>query len=210
MPDMGRELIERFRPSAARWTGLVGAVVVVVLAVALVAGDWRLPTVTAAAGMLLFALVLYVALVRPTLHAYADHLMVRNLVSDTHIPWHLITDAELRQTLRIYTRDRVVHSVAMGRTMRQQVRDDRSQAGGRASLFSSGRPSGQSDPPLPGAEYRSVQYGDFVVGRILDLAHRQRQASRGLERLGRRWAYAEIGLLVALAVAFVALVVFTR
>lgn len=194
-------LIERFEPSAARWVGVFGIAVIVVLVVLLAADGLTAGLAATVAGLLLFALAMWVAMVRPTLHAYTDHLLVRNLVSDVRVPWHLIKGAEVRQTLRVYTRDRVVYAVAVGRTVRQQMRASRS-GGAVGQSFGMGR----LQPTLAGAEHH-VAYQDFVANRILLLAGMQRDASRSLTGVVQRWAYVEITALVAVGVAFVVLVV---
>ncbi len=204
-------LIERFSPTGGRWFGIAGIVVAAALLGLIVADSGAGATAAAvAAGLVWFAVGMYVALVRPTMHAYTDHLLVRNLVSDTHVPWHLITDAEVRQTLRVYTRDKVVHAVAIGRTARQQMRLNARSTGGGAgtgAMFGMSRIEKHATEGGPNAEYGSVEYVDFVTQRVLTLAKQQQQESRHMAGIRRRWAYLEIAALVLLAIVFVVLVV---
>lgn len=202
-------LIERFQPTNGRWFGIVGVLVIAVLLALVVAdGGFSADSAAVGAGLVLFAVAMYVALVRPTLHAYTDHLLVRNLVSDTHVPWHLIRDAEVRQTLRVYTGDKVVHAVGIGRTARQQMRINASSSGGGAgtgAMLGMSRVEKHATQGGPSAEYGSIEYVDFVADRVLALAKQQQEASRHRPAILRRWAYLEIGALGLLAVGFVAL-----
>lgn len=207
---MAPDPLERFRPSGWRWVGVVGIVILTALCVLEVAQDTSRAGLTVALGLALFAAVMYIALVRPTMLAHLDHLLVRNLVTDVCVPWHLITDAEVRQTLRIYTRDRVVHAVAVGRSARQQLRDHtRATAGGSGtgSMFGMGRVEKHASEGQPNLERGTVEYEDFVAQRVLTLAGQQSSASRHLDRLEQHWAYPEIIVLLALAAAFVVLLV---
>jgi hypothetical protein len=204
-------LIERFSPSGGRWVGIVGITVIAVLLVLMAfESGFSLGAAAVAAGFVLFGLAMYVALVRPTVHAYTDHLLVRNLVSDTHVPWHLITDAEVRQTLLLYTRDKVVHAVAIGRSARQQMRINASHTGGGAgtgAMLGMGRVEKHAPQSGPTSDQANVQYVDFVAERVLTLAKEQQQASRHRTGIVRRWAIPEIAALALASVAFVALVV---
>jgi len=202
--------IERFQPSGARWVGVAGIVVIGVLIVLMAVDGFTLAVAPAAAGLVLFAVVMYVAMVRPALQAYADHLLIRNLVSDVRVPWHLISDAEVRQTLRVYTRDKMVHAVAIGRTARQQMHVNARSTGGGAgtgAMFGLGRVEKHAVEGAPNTDAGSVEYVDFVAGRVVALAQEHQQASRHLNGLERRWAYLEITVLVVVAAVFVALLV---
>lgn len=208
MPDMASGLIQRFPPSASRWVGVAGIAVIVVVLVLMVVDGLTLTVAAVAAGFALFGVALYLALVRPTMRAYTDHLLVRNLVSDTLVPWHLISDVEVRQTLRVYTRDKVVHAVALGHNARQQMRANLGGARGPGgAMFGMGRAQSFSASAVPGAEHQDRNYVDFVTVRILQLAESQRQESSQLPSVVRRWAYVEIGALVGVGVTFVTLVV---
>jgi len=206
---VAERLIERFRPSGSRWLGVAGIVMIACMLV-LIAADGLTWTATAVlAGLALFGVALYVSLVRPTMHAYNDHLLVRNLVSDTQVPWHLITDAEVRQTMRLYTRDEVVHAVSVGRTVGQQMRRS-----GNASLSGSAGSFGMSraDEYAAARTARAgnkggVDYVDFVAERVLTLAAQQRDESRHRPRIVRRWAYPEIVTLLVAGAAFLVLLI---
>lgn len=204
-------LIERFSPSGGRWLGIAGIAVLAVLLVLMgLDGGFTTGEAAVAAGLVLFAVTMYVALVRPTMHAYTDHLLVRNLISDTHVPWHLITDAEVRQTLRLYTRDKVVHAVAIGRSTRQQMRVNAGKTGGGAgtgAMYGMSRVEKHAPQAGPSSDYANVQYVDFVAEKVLTLAQQQQQASRHLAGIKRHWAVVEIGALTLVAIVFVALLV---
>ncbi len=136
------------------------------------------------------ALFCWVALVRPTVHAYDDHLLLRNLLRDIEVPWHLIDSVRVSQTLRVEADDRVWHGVAISRSARTELRAQRSarQPGGAVKSTS---------------QVYAPEYTDFIVDRIRHLASEHAEVSRRRPHVLRRWAVVEVALtLLLVAVIF--------
>jgi hypothetical protein len=188
-------LLERFVPSGLRVLGVVGlAAVGVWLGLMLIGGDLG-SSLDMMAVLVAVALLCWVALVRPAVHAYEDHLLLRNLLTDIEVPWHLVESVRVSQTLRVEAGDRVWHGVAISRSVRTELRAQRSarrQPGGATAASST-------------SQVYAPDYTDFVVDRIRHLAGEHEEVSRRRPHVTRRWAVIELGLMAVLSVASLAL-----
>jgi hypothetical protein len=164
-----------------------------------------------AAVLAWFALVVWMSLVRPAVHAHRDHLLVRNMLSDTEIPWHLIDDVSVRQTTRVYVADTVYHGIGMGRSTRSIMMDNlgRSPRRGGGSVGLGGRALPEPEQPRSGtrAALDQVRFPDFVEARLVELANERADASRARPTVRTRWARVEATAFVVLTVVAAALVV---
>lgn len=171
-------MIERFTPSSGRWIGAATLAVLVVVA-AFVAADGRLgEQIGVLCGLASAAWICWVTLVRPGVQARDDHLLLRNLLRDTEIPWHLVGPVRVGQTLRVRVDDRVHHGVALGRSARTDMRTQRH---GRA-----------------GSSVTSPDYTEYVVDRLTRLATQRAAESAGRPEVTHRWAWVEIAVGVVL------------
>jgi hypothetical protein len=146
------------------------------------------------AALVLLGLGAWLTMVRPAVLAHDDHVLVRNALSDTAVPWHLVQSVEARQVLVIRTGDKTVHGLAVGRTTRQQLMQRR----GAGSTPTSG---------AAGAAETNRNYADMVALRLDSLASTQREQSTDLAALDKRWRWAEVAVVAGVAVAFVVLVI---
>lgn len=189
---------ERF-PCSSRIFGLVTLVGLAVAFVLVTVDGLSVGHLAVLAAIVLIGLGSWLTMVRPFVHTYDDHILVRNALTDTLVPWHLVESVEVRQVLVIRTDDRAVHGLAVGRTARQQMREGR--AGGR---------SGQgvkAAPAFGGDSVARIDYADFVAKRLDHLAAANRVRSQRLERLEKRWRPAEAIAVLGAAVAFAVLLV---
>lgn len=140
------------------------------------------------------ALFCWVVFVRPAVHAYEDHLLLRNLLRDIEVPWHLVDSVRVSQTLRVEADDRVWHGVAISRSARTELRAQRSarQPGGATAVSSS-------------SQVYAPEYTDFIADRIRHLATEHAAVSRRRPHVTRRWAVAELVLGVLLSAVILAL-----
>lgn len=182
-------MLERFAPTSGRWLGVATLALLGVVAGFVLAGGQIMARLGLLVGLAVAALVCWVVLVRPTVHAREDHLLLRNLLRDTEVPWHLVEHVSAAQTLRVTVGDRVHHGVAVGRSARADMRAQRNR-------------SGQQSPASP---HPSPDYLDHVVDRITRLATEQAAASADRPGVTHRWARVELFLALVLAVAGVAL-----
>jgi hypothetical protein len=197
-------------------TGLAVAVVFVFL------DGFNLAHWAVVTALVLLGLGVWLTMIRPSVNAHDDHILVRNALSDTTVPWHLVESVELRQVLVIRTEDKTVHGIAVGRTARQQLKQKRGGGskssrspfsgggfGGLGGSIGSGGPAGQigSGPSGAPAGLGSLDYGDLVVARLDNFASTNRERSMGRSALDRRWRWLEAAAVAAVAVVFVVLVV---
>lgn len=182
-------VLERFPPTSGRWLGVATLALLAVVAGFVLADGQITARLGLLVGLAAVALVSWVVLVRPTVHAREDHLLLRNLVRDTEVPWHLVEHVRASQTLRVTVGDRVHHGVAVGRSARADVRAQRNRSGQQPS---------ESPHPSP-------DYLDYVVDRITRLASEQAAASADRPSVTHRWARVELLLGLVLALAGVAL-----
>ena len=184
-------VLERFAPSGLRVLGQAGlAALGVWIGVTLAGGDVgeSLDMLVILAALALFS---WVALVRPTVHAYEDHLLLRNLLRDIEVPWHLVDSVWVSQTLRVEADDRMWHGVAISRSARTELRSQRSGGGGGEATAAS--------------QVYAPEYTDHIADRIRHLASEHAEVSRRRPHVTRRWARAELALIGLLAAAAVAL-----
>jgi hypothetical protein len=189
---------ERF-PCSSRIFGLVTLLGLALVFVLVVLDGTSVERLTVLAAIVLIGLGTWLTMVRPSLHVYDDHVLIRNALTDTMVPWHLVESIEVRQVLVIRTEDRVVHGLAIGRTVRQQRRLDRGPTGSLGSPI-------QMASTFGGDSAARVDYADGVAQRLDHLASENRRRSEGLQ-LDKRWRSIETVALVGVAVAFVVLLV---
>ncbi len=203
--------VERFRPTSGYWLGWIGIVGLVGAAVLTVSttGSVSLGVVATAVGLCWGALLVWLTMVRPAVRAEREHLLIRNILRDTEVPWHLIDDAVVRHTLRVYAGDEVHHGLAMSRTTRQMLREGGggSQRSVLSFMGSAKLEELNTQPTLEGTYQSSMNYADFVEIRIAELVTKRKGESRGREAVTRRLALVEAALLGALTLTTVVLIV---
>lgn len=199
-------LIERFKPTIGRWWGVVGMVMVAFVVAAVTSSGTDPASLAVAVGAVFIGWAAYAALVRPTIHAYDDHLLLRNALSDLRLPWKLITDVDVKQTTCVYTGAEKHHGIAIGKSARYLIRGEN-----RArSLSSSGAQEKFSErPTMTGSDVTGMHYADYVVIRIDSLRReRERDArSEGIGSVEKHWAWPTVAVGAVIVAVFVVLVV---
>lgn len=176
--------VQWFKPTSGRVSGvlgLVGAGVVLVVALMGRAG------VEYVVGGLLFALLVWVTLLRPRVGLRADDLLLRGMVSTTVIPLASVDNVAVRQVLAVWAHGNRYVSAAVGMPYGDIARERR---------------MGQRVPEeIPGAD---VKYARHIGDLVEDKARRARSDGRDAGEVRREWARPELAgiavLLVALAV----------
>jgi len=201
--------VERFHATSGTWLGWAGVVCLLGCAVLVLWSSTSLGSVAATIGLCWGALVVWLALLRPTLRAHPDHLLLRNILRDTEVPWHLVDDVAVRHTLRVYVDEEVHHAVAVSRSTRQMLRQGRPDSP-RSVLNVLGNRSMESfanSPTLSDTYQSSMDYPDFVEVRLMELAAKRAELSRQREAVTRRWSIVLTTTLVVLTVLTVGLIV---
>ena len=203
-------LVERFSPTVGRWMGVFGVSGLLLAALLTVWLGQSAAAVVACVVLLWGALVVHIALVRPTVHAYDDHLLLRNMLRDVEVPWHLIDDVAVRQTTQVYVGAQVHHGIAIGRSVRQMVKEHhRERLDSSGGLLGMGRLAALADQrTLEHSASTAASYPTYVETRLAELAGQQTVASRDRERVLRRWALLEAGALAVATAAMLVLLAF--
>jgi len=201
--------VERFHATSGTWLGWVGVVSLLGCAVLVLWSSTSLGSVAATIGLCWGALVVWLALLRPTLRAHPDHLLLRNILRDTEVPWHLVDDVVVRHTLRVYVDDEIHHGVAMSRSTRQMLRQGMPNAprGLLNILGSRSMEEHAQSPTLSGTYQSSMDYPDFVEIRLMELAEKRAEASRERAAVTQRWATVVTATFVLLTLLMLAMIV---
>ena len=122
--------IERFKPTngiVAGWCGLsLAAVVIAYVALA----DHSLLGLRVGLGAAFGGVLVWATQLRPRVTAYPDALLMRGTISDLTIPYVLVDEVTMGQTLNVWAKGRRYVCVGIGRSLgydvRQQFRGQRS------------------------------------------------------------------------------------
>lgn len=198
--------IERFKPTGGRLLGIVGLVILALLAIAFVSGGWDLQAALGVAAVAFLAVLVVAALVRPVIRAYPDHLLLRNAWTDVRLAWHGIEDVDVRQTLRVFVDGKRYHGVAIGKSTRGLLKGTMDRQPGRVSAFGGSRHEDlASQATLTGAHVTAMSYADYVVVKVQTYAAAQAPASRDRTPVDRSLTWLTIVPAVALLVLVVVL-----
>lgn len=144
---------ESFATPSGRYLGyiVVGAAVVLCLLGLKSQGTGALGMISICVA---FALLAWVALIRPRVSAHQNGLLLRNMLRDTFVPWASIRSCRAAQTLQVGTRDRIYHGLGLTKSARQASKEQRQRRvgpGGGRTIFGPnlGMSSMASAPQLP-------------------------------------------------------------
>src|SRR4051794_1994471 len=211
------EVVQTFRATNGRVTGVIGLAMCALVAVLSVATEGPSAAVPSVIGCALLAVVVWAALLRPRVSATATELRMKTFAEDVTIPLASIDTVAVRRYLLVRSGGERYICPAVGRSLRKTVRDEMRWQGHSQIMA----PVQAEDLAAVQTEVKGdkgVDYADFVETQIAHLAHVDR-ATRGIEarseeeyELGsqvvRRRAWLEVAALAVLGVAFlVALVV---
>ena len=191
-PGPGKK-IESFAGTGSRVLGVI-VLAIAGLAIVDILIEWRtLQGLSAAAITVALGTLVWMSMVRPAVVVFERAVVLRNFVRDVEIPWHLMKDVEIKPVLTVTAEhDKLYRSIAVaasGADRRAEMRARRQAAKASAAGMEVGR-SGQVDPNTrPPSEY--------AVERIRAVAEQNREQSRELAQVRRRWVAPE--LIVAFA-----------
>ena len=132
MPD---EVVEDFRPSSGRITGVLGVGICVgIVVLGVVESDEGFPPAVVWAA--LFAAVLFwSATLRPRVRVTASELRLRNMLATISVPLAAIEQIVVRQVLLVRAGDQRYVSSAIGKSWRQALKSDRPAKPGEAAPY---------------------------------------------------------------------------
>jgi hypothetical protein len=192
--------IAHFKPTnglVAGWAGL--ALVALVVAYAALQEHSQLG-VRLVLGAALAGVLTWVTQLRPRVTAYPDALLVHGTISDVTIPYVLVDEVTMGQTLNVWARGRRYVCVGIGRSVGYDVRQKfRAQRSG--GLLGENRTAGfAAESGRSGPTYQS-----FVLSRILDLVAEARRAGGPSPEpeVRKQYAVPELVVLAVTGAAFV-------
>ncbi len=202
-------VLERFKPTTGMFVGWAGvaiavfAVGYVVLTVHTLVG-LRIALAAAFGGVLV-----WVSQLRPRVTAYTGRLKLQGSVRDTLLPYVLIDEVTMGQTLNVWVGERRYVCIGIGRSLVSDMRQ-RGKAARQGSLAGKSRSREFSDKAeMAAPDQTAMSYHTFVVTRIEELVD---QAKRDLARRGgstagqhvrQPYAVPEIAALAVTGLAFV-------
>ena len=214
---MATQDVQRFRSTNGRVMGIAGVALCGGLAAVFIASAPTGTAVTATLACAFAAMLVWAAMLRPTVSASSDELRMRTMFESVEIPLASIDTVLVRRYLLIRAGGRKYICPAISRSLRKTVRSEMKWSGGGGNLLMPGvTMDGGGRSPLAqdtSSAALEMAYPDFVELQIRQLASNDR-ARRGIEELSeeeyeiasqavRRRAWPEIVGLVALAMAFV-------
>jgi hypothetical protein len=216
MAQQAADQMERFRPTNGRVTGALAVLLCAVVGAVFVATGPPRVAVSGVLACAFAAVLVWLAMLRPNVAASPTELHLRTLFESVSIPLASIDTVIVRRYLLVRAGGQKYICPAISRSLRKTVqaelkwrpRQFMSPAAGLERLVDRGGKGAGTD-----VASRELAYADFVEQRIAQLAANDRD-QRGIEErseeeyeLGalvvRRTAWLELGLLAALAVAFV-------
>jgi hypothetical protein len=208
--------LQRFRSTNGRAMGVLGIVLCAGLAAVFVSSAPATTAVRAVLACAFAALLVWAAMLRPSVAATPDELRMRTMFENVEIPMASIDTVLVRRYLLVRAGGRKYICPAISRSLRKTVRTEMKWSGGGGNLLMPGvaADGGGSRGSLvqDAAADRDLAYPDFVEQQIAHLARNDR-AVRGIEErseeeyeLGttavRHAAWPEILGLVLLGVGF--------
>jgi len=189
----GGEVV-RYRSTVARTAGVLYAMILALIALPVALTADGPVAATSYAVLVLGLLGIYAVLLRPAVVAAGDHLLLRNMLSDIEVPWHLVEDLNVRQhTTKVMVGAASYYGTGPGsRFLGVGLRER-----GREPVL-------RSDPGVPAHP---------MENRLLDLAHERADRSRtdpSRQQVVQRRSLPLTVAFAALTVAFAVLVVVIR
>jgi len=207
-PDDER-VLERFKPTTGLFVGVAGLLIAaftlgyVVLSVHTVVG------LRLGLGAVLGAVVVWVTQMRPRVTAYTHDLHVKGSLRDARVPYVLIDEVTMAQTLNVWVGERRFVCIGIGKSLGSDIRQ-RAKKERQGSLLGASRSREFSEKAEVAApDQTAMSYHTFVVTRIEELVD---QAKRELRRRGgttdgqevrRPYAVPEMVALAVTGLAFV-------
>jgi len=209
--------IQRFRATNGRVMGGIGLALCLVATVMLIATETRAVAVPGAIGCVFVGVLVWMALLRPSVVATSTELRLRTLFESISIPLASVEAVVVRRYLVVRSGGRRYICPAISRPLRKTIRDELKWSGSNPmqpglSVDRLGEATGENLQTDVKSE-QELAYADFVEQRITSLAANDR-ARRGIaerseeeyelgSQVVRRTAWLEIGVLAVLAAAFV-------
>jgi hypothetical protein len=194
--------VERFKPTGGQVVGWLGEGLVLVFIGYIVARVHTVGGLQTGLALVVCGTVIWTTQLRPRVTAYADTLVLQNMLRDAIIPLRMVEEVSVRQVLHVWAGGRRYSCAGVGRSVRALVGHKRTSVRvlGLGKLHDL---ADKADAPHP--EQTAMPYATFVETRIDDLVKLARRNPAGSAETGVRqvWAFPELALLGVSSAAFV-------
>ena len=208
-PD-DEQVLERFKPTTGIFIGWAGMAVAAFALGYVALTEHTVVGLRIGLGALFAAVVIWVSQLRPRVTAYAQDLHLQGSVRDARVPYVVIDEVTMGQTLNVWVGDQRFVCIGIGKSLGADIRQ-RAKKANQGSLLGKSRAREFSDKAdLAGLDQTAMSYHTFVVTRIEELVDRAKRELRfagrtteGVE-IRRPYAVPEIAALAVTGLAFVA------
>ena len=208
-PDDER-VLERFKPTTGVFIGIAGLLVAAFALGYVLINVHSVVGLRIGLGAVFGAAVIWVSQLRPRVTAYTKDLHLKGSVRDARVPYVLIDEVTMAQTLNVRVGEQRFVCIGIGKSLGSDIRQ-RAKKERHGSLLGASRTREFSEKAEVAApDQTAMSYHTFVVTRIEELVD---QAKRELRRSGgstegeevrRPYAVPEIVALALTGLVFVA------
>lgn len=183
------QVLERFKPTTGTFIGWSG-VLLAAFAVGYVALNVHTVVgLRVALAAVLAAVVIWVSQLRPRVTAYTTYLDLKGSLRDVRVPYVLVDEVTMAQTLNVWVAGRRYVCIGIGKSLAADVRQ-RAKKERQGSLLGKSRTREFSDKAeMSAPDQTAMSYTTFVVTRIEQLVD---QAKRELKIRGGSAEGAEV------------------
>jgi hypothetical protein len=193
--------VQKFKATTGHVIGWLGLAACAAVVAVVLTSELHVVGVRVALGAVLVAVLIQVALLRPSASAYDETLVLRGMISDTTLPLAGIDAAVVRHMLVVWVGDDRYTCSSIARSTRSMVKRRRP---GVMSVLGLQQVDDRMGAVGASGDLGGVgDYATFVETRIEDLARSARRDGKSAPPVQRRWAWVEIAALGASALAFV-------
>jgi hypothetical protein len=204
------KVLERFKPTTGMLTGWAGLVVAAFTIGYVALNVHTVGGLRLALGALFAAALIWATQLRPRVSAYTRSLHLKGMVRDAVVPYVLIDEVTMAQTLNVWVGERRFVCIGIGKSLVADVRQ-RAKSERQGSLLGASRTHEFSDKAeMAAPDQTAMSYQTFVVTRIEELVdHAKREVQRGRAtadgaEVTRPYAVPEIAALVVTGLLFLA------
>jgi hypothetical protein len=207
--DSDDRVLQRFKPTTGSFTGYAG------LAIAAFTLGYSAFFVHSVVGLrlsiaaVLAAVIVWVTQLRPRVTAYVESLHLKGSIRDVHIPYTLIDEVTVSQTLNVWVGEKRYVCIGIGQSFGADVRQRAKKQKQTSALGTSRTHEFSEKADMAAPDQTAMSYTTFVVTRIVEIVDKAKrdQKSRGGttdgQQVTRPWAVPEVVVLVVSALAFV-------
>lgn len=194
--------VERFKPTGGHVLGYAG-VAVALFTIGYVAVAAHSQTgLRIALGAAFFGVVVWVTQIRPRATAYRRHVVLKNALSDTHVPLAHVDDVVMGQTLNIWVGEQRYVCIGIGHSLREDIKSRRRRDAGSLGTSRFSELTLMAD--RASNDERASTYQTFVVTRLAELVEQAKKEPAPAPEAPRHvWAWPEVAALGVTGLAFV-------